>query len=83
MDLGKIDVTERKATFLMDTSRAFLQCGKHEKAYLALRAAEQMAPEEIAQRPAVHRLVSELITTAPPSVQRPAEDFGRQLGIAR
>jgi hypothetical protein len=83
INLDQITLTERKATFLVDTARAFLQCGKHEKAYLALRAAEQMAPEEITQRPAVHRLVRELITSAPPSVQRPAEDFGRQLGIPR
>jgi hypothetical protein len=28
----------------MDTARAFLQCGRHERAYLALRAAEEIAP---------------------------------------
>jgi uncharacterized protein YunC (DUF1805 family) len=76
-------VTERKASFLIDTARAFLQCGKHEKAYLALRAAEQMAHEEIAGRPSAHRLINDLITTAPPSVQRHAEAFGRQLGVQR
>jgi hypothetical protein len=35
VDLDKIDVTERKATFLVATARAFLQTGKHERAYLA------------------------------------------------
>jgi transcriptional regulator with XRE-family HTH domain len=83
VDLEKIMVTERKASFLIDTARAFLQCGKHEKAYLALRAAEQMAHEEIAGRPSAHRLINDLITTAPPSVQRHAEAFGRQLGVQR
>jgi hypothetical protein len=83
IDLDKITVTERKAVFLVDTARAFLQCGKHEKAYLALRAAEQMAHEEIAGRPAAHRLVRDLITTAPPSIQRQAQDFGHQLGVTR
>ncbi len=83
IDLGKITCTERKAVFLVDTARACHQCGKHEKAYLALRAAEQMAPEEIAGRPAVHRLVRDLITTAPPSIQRQAADFGHQLGVTR
>jgi hypothetical protein len=39
-------VTKRKATLLVDTARAFLQWGKHEKAYLALRAAEEAAQEE-------------------------------------
>jgi hypothetical protein len=81
--LDKVTVTERKASFLIDTARAFLQCGKHEKAYLALRAAEQMAHEEIAGRPSLHRLIGGLITTAPPSIQRQAEAFGRQLGVSR
>jgi hypothetical protein len=44
VDLGRIGVTQRKACFLMDTARAFLQCGRHERAYLALRAAEEIAP---------------------------------------
>ncbi len=65
IDIGTITVTERKASLLIDTSRAFLQWGKHEKAYLALRAAEQTAPEEVAGRPSVHRLIRELVTTAP------------------
>jgi hypothetical protein len=81
VDLDKIDVTERKASFLMDTARAFLQCGKHERAYLALRAAEEIAPEEITGRPSAHRLVRDLVTTAPPSVQRQAEDFARRIRI--
>jgi hypothetical protein len=81
VDLGAIDVTERKATFLMDTARAFLQCGRHERAYLALRAAEEIAPEEITGRPAAHRLVCDLMHTAPLSVQRHAEDFARRIGF--
>ncbi len=80
VDLTAIDVTERKATFLMDTARAFLQCGRHERAYLALRAAEEIAPEEITGRPAAHRLVRDLMNTAPLSVQRHAEDFARRIG---
>jgi hypothetical protein len=81
VDLSKIDVTERKASFLMDTARAFLQCGRHERAYLALRAAEEVAPEEIADRPSAHRLVRDLMTTAPLSLQRQAEDFARRIGV--
>ncbi len=80
VELGKIDVTERKASFLMDTARAFLQCGRHERAYLALRAAEEVAPQEITGRPAAHRLVRDLMATAPLSIQRHAEDFARRIG---
>ena len=81
VDLGKIDVTERKASFLLDTARAFLQCGRHERAYLALRAAEEIAPEEITGRPAACRMVRDLMSTAPLSVQRQAEDFARRIGV--
>jgi hypothetical protein len=83
IDLNTITVTERKATLLIDTARAFLQWGKHDKAYLALRIAEQTAPEEVTGRPAVHRIVRELVTTAPPTVRRDAEDFARHLGVTR
>ena len=44
VDLSRIDVTERKATFLMDTARAFLQCGRHERAYLTSRSARPRRP---------------------------------------
>ena len=81
VDLGQITVTERKASLLIDTARAFLQCGRHERAYLALRAADDIAPEEITGRPAARRLVRDLITTAPLSVQRQAEDFARRIGV--
>jgi hypothetical protein len=83
INLSKITVTERKASLLIDTAGAFLQWGKHEKAYLALRAAEQTAPEEVAGRPFVHRLVRELVTTSPPTVRRDAERFAMQLGVSR
>ena len=83
IDLATITITERKATLLIDTARAFLQWGKHDKAYLALRIAEQTAPEEVTGRPAVHRIVRELVTTAPPTVRRDAEDFACHLGVTR
>jgi hypothetical protein len=83
VNLDRVTVTERKASLLIDTARAFLQYGKHENAYLALRAARDIAPEEIARRPAVRQLVRDLITSAPPSVQRQAEDFARDLGVPR
>jgi len=81
--LSNIAVTERRASLLVDTARAFLECSKPDKAYLALRAAEEMAPEDIAGRPAVHRLVHDLITSAPPDTRSQAEDFAQRIGIAR
>jgi hypothetical protein len=49
----------------------------------ALRAAEQSASDEVTGRPAVHRLVRELITSAPPTVRREAEQFASQIGVSR
>jgi hypothetical protein len=64
-------------------ARALLQCGRHERAYLALRAAEQIAPEEITGRSAVHRIIVDLMTSAPPSIQRQGADFGRMIGMTQ
>jgi len=83
IDLSAITVTERKANLLIDTARAFLQWGRHEKAHIALRAAYEVAPEEVSGRPSVHRLVRDLFTSAPPSIRRDAEQFASQIGITR
>jgi transcriptional regulator with XRE-family HTH domain len=83
INLSAIEVTERKASLLVDTARAFLQWGKHEKAYIALRAAEETAHEEVAGRPSVHRVVRDLMTSAPPSMRRDVEQFAAQIGVSR
>lgn len=83
IDLTTITVTERKATLLIDTARAFLQWGRHENTYLALRAAEQIAHEEVAGRPSVRRLVRELVASAPPTVRRDAAEFAARVGVPR
>jgi transcriptional regulator with XRE-family HTH domain len=81
IDLAQVTLTERKAGLLIDTARAFLQHGKYENAYLTLRAARDVAPQEIAGRPAVHQVVRDLVTIATPSVQRQAAEFAGQVGI--
>jgi hypothetical protein len=83
INLGKITVPERKASLLIDTARAFLQWNKPGKAYIALRAADETAHEEVAARPAVHRLIRQLVTAAPPTLRRDTEQFAAQLGVAR
>jgi transcriptional regulator with XRE-family HTH domain len=82
IDLARITVPERKASLLIDTARAFLQWDKPDKAYVALRAAEQTAHEEVAGRPSVQRLVRQLVTAAPPTLKRDAEQFAAQIGAA-
>jgi hypothetical protein len=83
IDLSAIEVTERKANLLVDTVRAFLQWGKHDKAYIALRAAEEIAHEEVAGRPSGQRVIRDLMTSAPLSVRREVEEFAAQVGVSR
>ena len=44
---------------------AYLQWGRHEKAYIALRAAEGIAHEEVAGRPSARQLVREAARLSP------------------
>jgi hypothetical protein len=82
IDLRTITVTERKAALLIDTARAYLQWGRHENAYIALRAAEDIAHEEVAGRPSARRLVRQLVTSAPPTVRRDAARFAAGIGVS-
>jgi hypothetical protein len=45
LNLDQLTVTERKASFFVDTAQAFSQWGKHQNALNALRAAEELAPQ--------------------------------------
>lgn len=75
-----ITVTERKATLFIDTARAFMQRGRHENAYLSIRAAHEVAPEEVTGRTAVRTLVRDLVATAPPTIRRDAAEFAASIG---
>ncbi|GAA5047978.1 hypothetical protein HNP84_000267 [Thermocatellispora tengchongensis] len=81
MDINALPIHERKATLLVDTSRAFLMCGKHERALNILRAAADIAPEEVTGRPAALRLVRDILATAPISVRREAREYAATLGV--
>lgn len=59
---------------------ALLQRGRHENAYLALRAAHQDAPEEVTGRATVRAFVRDLAATAPVSVRRDAVEFAASIG---
>ncbi|WP_285703271.1 hypothetical protein [Microtetraspora sp. NBRC 16547] len=75
-------INERKATVLLDTSRAFLAWGKHDRALYVLRAAGDIAPEEITGRPATLRLVRDILATAPITVRREARESAEALGVS-
>lgn len=69
-----ITVTERRAAFFTDAARACWGRGWYDKAYLALRAADETAPEEV-RRPEVRQLAQDIAAVAPPSVRRDARAF--------
>lgn len=55
-----VPLVERRAALFIDMARAYTQWGRHAQALLALRHAEQVAPEEIRSRPAVRQTVRDL-----------------------
>ncbi len=65
IDLDSLAVIERKASLLVDAATALTQSGRVEQSYRTIRAAEALAPEEMAARPAVRQLVVDLLVRAP------------------
>ncbi|WP_158088561.1 helix-turn-helix domain-containing protein [Thermoactinospora rubra] len=82
VNIDALPINERKATLLLDTARAFLTWGKHDRALYVMRAAGDIAPEEITVRPATLRLVRDLLKTAPASVRREAREYAESLGVS-
>ncbi|WP_246083641.1 helix-turn-helix domain-containing protein [Nonomuraea diastatica] len=81
VELDQLPINERKATLLLDTSRAFLMRNQHDRALHILRAAGEIAPEEVTGRPTALRLVRDILATAPISVRREARDYAATLGV--
>jgi len=81
VEIDALPINERKATLLLDTARAFLMCGKHDKALYIVRAAADIAPEEVTSRPAALRLIRDIAATAPISVRREAREYAATLGV--
>lgn len=82
VELDKIAITERRASFLIDVAAAYLQWSKHEQAYHALCAAERLAPQELSGRPAVHQLIGDTWAGAPTGLSRRVEELARRTGVA-
>jgi transcriptional regulator with XRE-family HTH domain len=82
VELDRIPITERRASFLIDVAAAYLQWNKHQQAYRALCAAERLAPQELSGRPAVHRLISDTRAGAPLGLSRRFEELARRTGVA-
>lgn len=81
VDLDQVPITERRAALFVDVARAYNQWGRYEQAYQAIRQAEAIAPEEIRSRPAVHRLIADLVVRSPGTVQSRIREYANQLGV--
>jgi hypothetical protein len=81
VDLSQIPIAERKAALFIDTAQALAQWGKHERAYRALRMADQVAPEELRTKQSVHRLVGELASRALLGVRSQVREFAQEIGV--
>ncbi|MFB4267110.1 helix-turn-helix domain-containing protein [Nonomuraea sp. GTA35] len=81
VEIDKLQANERRAGLLLDTSRAFLMRGQHEKALHILRAVGDLAPQEIAGRAAPLRLVRDISATAPPTLRREAREYAASFGV--
>jgi transcriptional regulator with XRE-family HTH domain len=81
IELEKVPITERRVSFLIDVAAAYLQWGKHEQAYQALCAAERLAPQELAARPAVRQFISDAWAGAPPPLSRRVEALAQRTGV--
>jgi transcriptional regulator with XRE-family HTH domain len=82
VELDRIPITERRASFLIDVASAYLQWSKHEQAYEVLCAAERLAPQELSGRPAVRQLIGDTWAGAPAGVSRRVEELARRTGVA-
>jgi transcriptional regulator with XRE-family HTH domain len=81
IDVSRIPIAERKAALFIDTAEAFAQWNKYEQAYRALRMADEVAPEEVRTRGAVHRLLEDMAGRAPRGVRAKVYDFAEQIGV--
>lgn len=82
VDLGALEVPERRAMVLLDTARAYTQWAKWDRAFDAVQQAEQHAAEEVRARPATHRLINEIAAGSPSHMQRQVREYAVQVGAA-
>jgi hypothetical protein len=80
VNLERLPIAERKASLFIDTARALTQWGKYEQAFDAVRTADQIAPEEVRSRRAVHTLLGDLAARSPRIVAPRVHEFAGARG---
>jgi hypothetical protein len=78
VDLGRVQLSERKASLLIDIAQAYVQWGKHPEALLALERLRRIAPGEIRDRPTSKRICEDLIATARGPIRDKAMAFAKR-----
>jgi hypothetical protein len=79
IELRSLPTAERQARFALDTARAWHCFGDLRRCYLALHAAEHLAPEEL-RRPSVRSLVTGLLY-APGPMPADLREFAARIGV--
>jgi hypothetical protein len=81
VDLSRIELAERKASFLKDVAQASLMRGKPSEALIALEQAHNIAPEEVVSRSSGRRICRQLISSAQGPVRDRAYRFALRAGL--
>lgn len=81
IDISTIPLPERRAMLYIDSARAFLLWGKLDRAFNAIRAAEEHAPEEVRQRVVVHDLIEQLTRRSPTALRHTVRSYCLSIGI--
>jgi transcriptional regulator with XRE-family HTH domain len=80
IDPAALPLAERRASLLIDIARAWVQWRKYDRAYQALQAAYDTAPEELSGRRDARALVHETHRNAPPTTRNHARQLAARLG---
>ena len=80
---GSADSDRAKGIVLRGHRASVSQGANTRRPIHALRAAEELAPQEVRCRPAVRRLVSDLLATAPPTIRPHLSEFAARIGTPR
>ncbi|TCO53073.1 helix-turn-helix domain-containing protein [Actinocrispum wychmicini] len=75
---------ERRASYLLDVTRGYLQWGKRDAAAVTLLDADQLAPEEVRCRQLTRQILADLVRSYPRGLHPPTPlaNIARAVGVA-
>jgi transcriptional regulator with XRE-family HTH domain/tetratricopeptide (TPR) repeat protein len=81
IDVGRVQIIERKVSLYLDIAQAYTQWGRHTHALTALHTAYDIAPQEIRTRPTARRIVTDLIHYSGGSTRADAMRFAETVRL--